>query len=192
MTSRTDLTTGEGKLQLLSSVVVWGYICDLADEKRGKKWIKRLKIMREKLGVTDEEYEVVLMGKEEIDKKVDTIKSKTVQTLMYLRDDIHILDILNTFYTMYFPSTKKVIMDQYEQELEYDITYEALIASELKYLCCGGSEEAIRHMETAEFRAMCERHHVDKDLRVAEVLSVWGVVVDALLTEGVFAGVVEI
>ena len=76
-------------------------------------------------------------------------------------------------------------MDQYEQELQYDFTYEALIASELKYLCCGGSEEARRHMENPEFRAMCERHHVDKDLRVAEVLSVLGVVVDALLTEGV-------
>lgn len=185
MTSRTDLRTGEGKLELLSSVYVWGYICGLAGEKREKKWIKRLKIMREKLGVTDEEYEVVLMAKEEIDKKVDTIESKTVQTLMYLRDDIHILDLLNIFYTMYFPSTKKVIMDQYEQELYDDLMYEALIASELKYLSCGGSEEARRHMETAEFRAMCERHHVDKDLRVAEVLSVWGVVVDALLTEGV-------
>ena len=76
-------------------------------------------------------------------------------------------------------------MDQYEQELYDDLMYEALIASELKYLSCGGSEEARRHMETAEFRAMCERHHVDKDLRVVEVLSVWGVVVDALLTEGV-------
>ena len=52
-------------------------------------------------------------------------------------------------------------------------------------MCCGGSEEARRHMETPEFRAMCERHHVDKDLRVAEVLSVWGVAMDALLAVGV-------
>ena len=45
-----------------------------------------------------------------------------------------------------------------------------LIASELKYLSGGGSDEARRHMETAEFKAMCERHHVDKDLRVRDAL----------------------
>ncbi len=185
MTSRMDLTTGTGKLELLYNCEVWHEICSLAGGPREKKWQKRLKIMREKLGVTDEEYAVVLMAKEEVDKKVNTIASKTLQTLIYLRDDVHILELLSNFYTTYFPSTKEFIMDQYEQELQYDFTYEALIASELKYLCCGGSEEARRHMENPEFRAMCERHHVDKDLRVAEVLSVLGVVVDALLTEGV-------
>lgn len=170
MTSRMDLTTGAGKLELLYNCEVWHKICSLAGGSREKKWQKRLKIMRVKLRVTDEEYKVVLMAKEEVDKKVDTIASKTLQTLVYLRDEVHILDLLSNFYTIYFPSKKEFIMDRYEQELQYDLTYEALIASELKYLSGGGSDEARRHMETAEFKAMCERHHVDKDLRVRDAI----------------------
>ena len=180
MTSRMDLTTGEGKLELLSNVYVWRYICGLAGEKREKKWIKRLEIMKQKLNVTPAEFEVVLQAKEEIDKKVNTIESKTLQTLIYLRDEVHILELLSNFYTMYFPSTKEFLMDQYEQELQYDLMYEALIASELKYLSGGGSEEARRRMETAEFKAMCERHHVDKDLRVMDALLALRVVADLM------------
>lgn len=175
-----DLGISLHRLEFLTYMDIWASISGLACKAREKKWTKRLSIIGEKLKVTSDEVDTMYTTKQMIDKKVDTIETRTVQTLIYLRDEVHLLKLIDAYVTAYFPSTKEFLMDQYQQELEYDITYEALIASELKYLCGGGSEEARTRMETTEFRAMCERHHVDKDLRVVDALLTLRVVADLL------------